>query len=84
MKSVMFTFGENSTEASQNQLKEKISKFPGVQNVGRILPDAKMPALRRQWYAEVADDAAANSLVTHLRKHDDIQSADKPADRGLV
>jgi hypothetical protein len=36
------------------------------------------------WYAEVADDAAASALVEHLRDHDDIQSANLPAERGLA
>jgi hypothetical protein len=36
------------------------------------------------WYAEVADDAAASALVAHLRDHDDIKSANLPAERGLA
>jgi hypothetical protein len=84
MKSVMFTFGENSTEANQDRLQAEISKLPGVRNVGRISPDAKKPALRRMWYAEVDDDATASNLATQLRDHEDIQSAETPAERGLA
>jgi hypothetical protein len=84
MKSVMFTFGENSTEANQDRLQAEISRLPGVRNVGRISPDAKKPSIRRMWYAEVDDEAAADNLVTRLRSQGDIQSAEVPAERGLV
>jgi hypothetical protein len=55
-----------------------------VHNVGRISPDATKPALRRFWYAEVADEAAASELVTRLREHDNVQSAELAAERGLI
>jgi hypothetical protein len=84
MKSVVFTFGEHASEERQEQFGLQIQQLPGVQNVGRISPDATKPALRRMWYAEVADEMAASNLVTRLRQHDDIQSADPPAERGLV
>jgi hypothetical protein len=84
MKSVVFTFGEDASEENQERFGLQIQQLPGVHNVGRISPDATKPALRRMWYAEVADESAASNLVTQLRQHDDIQSADPPAERGLV
>jgi hypothetical protein len=84
MKSIMFTFGENSTEAGQDRLQAEIATLPGVRNVGRISPEAKKPSLRRMWYAEVDDEAVAHNLVARLRSHGDIQSAEMPAERGLV
>ena len=84
MKSVMFTFDEHASEENQDQFGHQIQELPGVHNVGRLSPDATKPALRRMWYAEVADETAASNLVTRLRQHDDIQSADLPAERGLT
>ena len=84
MKSVMFTFGERTPDESQDRMRQKILALPGVHNVGRISPDARKPALRRMWYAEVADDTAASNLVDRLRQHDDIESADLAAQRGLI
>ena len=84
MKSVMFAFHEHASEASQDQVRDQILELPGVHNVGRISPNASRPALRRLWYAEVADETAASNLVSRLRQHDDIQSADVPAERGLA
>jgi hypothetical protein len=84
MNSVMFTFHEHASEETQDQMRHRILGLPGVRNVGRISPDAARPALRRLWYAEVTDRAAASELVTHLRQHEDIQSADLPAERGLI
>jgi hypothetical protein len=81
MKSVVFTFQERASEENQDRLRAQILHLPGVQNVGRIKPDATKPALRRMWYAEVADDTAASDLVSRLRGHDDIQSASVPAER---
>jgi hypothetical protein len=83
MKSVTFTFDEHASEENQDQFRNQIQELPGVHNVGRISPDATKPALRRMWYAEVADETAASDLVTRLREHDDIKSADLPAERGL-
>jgi hypothetical protein len=84
MKSVVFSFHEHASEQSQDRMRDLVLELPGVHNVGRISPDATKPGLRRLWYAEVADQAAASDLVNRLRAHDDIQSADLPADRGLV
>jgi len=84
MQSVMFTFGEAASEEEQARIGRQIQSLPGVHNVGRISPDATKPALRRLWYAEVADDTTAADLMTKLRQHDDIQSADLPTPRKLV
>jgi len=84
MKSVMFTFDERASEENQEQVSHQIQNLPGVHNVGRISPDATKPGLRRLWYAEVADENAASDLVIRLRQHDDIESADLPAERKLT
>ena len=84
MPSVMFAFDEQASEENQNRISNELLNLPGVHNVGRISPDATKPELRRMWYAEVADETAASELVTQLRQHDDIKSADLPAPRGLV
>jgi hypothetical protein len=84
MDSVVFTFCEHVSEENQDRMRHPILEIPGVLNVGRISPDATKPALRRLWYAEVADRTAASELVRQLRQHDDIQSADLPAERGSI
>jgi hypothetical protein len=84
MNSVVFTFREQVSEQSQDRMRDRILGLPGVKNVGRISPDAKKPALRRMWFAEVADQAAASNLVTQLRQNEDIESADLPAERGSM
>jgi hypothetical protein len=84
MASVTFTFAANASDESQEQVGDEIRKLPGVQNIGRISPGATKPALRRMWYAEVANDASASDLVTHLRQHDDIATADLPTPRSLT
>jgi hypothetical protein len=84
MKSVVFTFNEHASEENQDRMSHRLLELPGVSNVGRISPDATKSALRRLWYAEVADEKAASDLVTRLRQHDEIQSADLPAERGLI
>jgi len=84
MKSVLFTFRDQASDEEQGRVRGQILDLPGVHNVARISPEARKPALRRMWYAEVADDAAASALVEHLRDHDDIQSANLPAERGLA
>ena len=84
MKSVVFSFHEVASEQSQDRMRDQLLKLPGVHNVGRISPDAKKPDLRRLWFAEVADQAAASDLVARLRQHEDIKSADLPTDRGLI
>ncbi|TWB66555.1 hypothetical protein [Bradyrhizobium sacchari] len=81
MKSVTFTFRDQASDEAQGRLRDQVLSLPGVRNVARISPEARKPALRRMWYAEVADDAAASTLIAHLRDHDDIQSADVPAER---
>ncbi|MBV9636080.1 MAG: hypothetical protein JO163_14155 [Methylobacteriaceae bacterium] len=83
MKSIMFSFGDSATEASQDQARAEILGMPGVRNVGRISPEANKPALRRMWYAEV-DDESADAIVRRLRSKSEIQSADFPALRRLV
>jgi hypothetical protein len=84
MKNVMFTFREQTPDANQQRLRSEILGLPGVYNVGRISPETTRAALKRFWFAEVADDSAASRLVTRLRQSDDIQSADLPAERRLV
>lgn len=84
MKSVVFTFDEKTSDESQDQIHRQVLSLPGVHSVGRISPDARKPALRRLWYAEVADEKTALRLVTQLREHDQIQSADLPAERTLT
>jgi hypothetical protein len=84
VKSVVFTFVEHVSEKNQDQMRDQILVCPGVQNVGRISPNATKPALRRLWFAEVIDDAAAADLVTRLRQNADIQSANIPVERGLL
>lgn len=84
MKSVVFTFNEHASEEKQDWMRKHILELPGVHNVGRISPGSTKAVLRRMWYAEVADDVAASHLVARLRQKDDIQSADVPAERGLM
>jgi hypothetical protein len=84
MKTVVFAFDEHASEENQDRMRHQILTLGGVHSVGRISPDATKPALRRLWYAEVSDEVAAFNLVTRLRQHDDIQSADLPAERGLT
>jgi cell division protein FtsX len=83
MKSVVFTFHEHASEENQDRLRTEILDLPGVHNVGRISPEAKKPALRRLWYAEVGDEKAASDLVERLRQHQDIRTAELPAERSL-
>jgi hypothetical protein len=80
MSKVVFRFQEHASEARQEQVQKEILGLPGVRSVTRISPDAKKDSLRRLWYADVADGTASN-LVTRLRQHDDIQSADLPPER---
>ncbi len=80
MKSVGFTFHEEASEENQNRVRERILALPGVHSVGRISPSATKPALRRMWYAEVADESVARELVRQLRQ-DGIEAAE-PAERG--
>jgi hypothetical protein len=84
MSKVVFRFQEHASEAKQEQVQKEILGLPGVRSVARISPDAKKDALRRLWYADVADDGAASDLVRRLRQHDDIQSADLPPERGML
>jgi hypothetical protein len=84
MHSVVFTFHEHAPEENQDRMRDRILELAGVNNVGRISPDAKKPALRRMWFAEVADRTAASDLVTQLRRHEDIESADLPTERGMI
>jgi len=84
MKSVMFTFDEKASEDDQEQMRREILELPGVHDVGRISPEAQKAALRRMWYAQVADEATADDLVTRLRQHRDIRTADLPPARKLV
>jgi cell division protein FtsX len=83
MASVVFAFREQSSEESQDLVRNQILDLPGVHTVARISPEATKPALRRLWYAEVSDDEAM-SLVTKLRARSDIESADMPAERRLI
>lgn len=84
MAKLFFRFQEHASEENQAQVQKEILKRPGVRAVARIDPSATMDSLRRLWYVDVADDKAAADLVTQLREHDDIQSADLPPQRGLV
>jgi cell division protein FtsX len=84
MPSVFFRFQDNASEENQDQVRQQLLKLPGVRLVERISPDAKKDALRRLWYADVSGDQAATDLLTQLRNHDDIRSADLPPKRGLV
>jgi hypothetical protein len=80
MSKVVFRFQEHASEARQEQVQKEILGHPGVRSVARVIPDAKKDSLRRLWYADVTDGTASN-LVTRLRQHDDIQSADLPPER---
>ena len=84
MANVFFTFRDQASEEHQDQVRKQILELPGVRTVARISPDAKKDALRRLWYADVSDDGAATDLVTQLRQHENIASADLPATRRLV
>lgn len=83
MKSVMFTFGEETPEQLQENLSDHIKQLPGVHNVGRVSPQAKKPELRRMWYAEVASSDAASTLVNQLKQQSGVVSAELPAERTL-
>ncbi len=83
MKSVMFTYGEQTPDQMQENLSDHIKQIPGVCNVGRISPQAKKPELRRMWYAEVANSDAASTLVNRLKQQSVIVSAEFPAERTL-
>lgn len=80
----MFNFAEQASEDGQDRIRRQILDMPGVENVGRINPDARNPRLRRMWFAEVADDKAAASLVQQLREYEEIQVASLPQERGLA
>ncbi len=84
MTNVLFVFRENASEEEQDRVVREISSTPGVLTAGRISPTATKPAVRRLWYAEVADDSVAQKLVTMLGSNDAIQSAELPAQRGLA
>jgi hypothetical protein len=84
MNTVMFTFKEHASDEHQDRVRDQVLGLPGVRSVGRIAPEATKPALRRLWYAEVADKSAADNLVMRLRERDEIESADLPAARGLL
>jgi hypothetical protein len=82
MKTVVYTFQPQTPEDDHDRLCAEISGLPGVHKVGRLKPDAKTPALRRMWYANVASDAAASDLVTRLKgRREVIESAGRAADR---
>jgi cell division protein FtsX len=83
MTSVFFRFQEHASEEHQDRVQKEILKLPGVRAVARISPDATKDGLRRLWYADV-DDEESSDVVTRLRRHDDIQSADLPPKRGLL
>ncbi|WP_244424864.1 hypothetical protein [Methylobacterium nodulans] len=80
----MFKFGAHTPEKVQDEIRDHIKNLAGVSNVGRISPKATKPALRRLWYAEVTDDAAASKLVTKLREQEGIESAELPSQRSLI
>ncbi|QRG04671.1 hypothetical protein EZH22_15985 [Xanthobacter dioxanivorans] len=84
MKSVMFIFGEQTSDEGQDRIGNQILALPGVRTVGRLNPRATKPALRRMWFAEVEDETAAANLVRQLRRHEEVQAADLPAERGLL
>jgi hypothetical protein len=84
VKHVLYVFRENTAERDQDRVCGEILAMPNVCAAGRIRPGATNPALRRLWYAEVADDAAANSVLQRLRLRQEIQSAELPAERGLA
>jgi hypothetical protein len=84
MNSVLFTFSETASEQVQNALGDRLMREQGVHNVGRISPDAKRPALRRMWYAEVADEKTAMNVVRKLNQLTEIESAALPAERGII
>jgi len=81
---VLFVFRENASEEEQERVVGQILSTPGVLTAGRISPTATKPALRRLWYAEVADNSAAEKLIAMLRGNEAIQSAELPAQRGLA
>jgi hypothetical protein len=84
MAYVEFIFREQASEESQDLVRNQILGLPGVSKVERILPEATKPALRRMWFANVADDKAAADLLQHLRADSAIKSADLPAERRLI
>ena len=84
MQHVLYVFRENTAEQEQDRVRGEILAMPNVCAAGRISPGATNPALRRLWYAEVADDAAAASLLRQLRGRREIQSAEVPAERKLI
>jgi hypothetical protein len=81
---VVFMFRENTPEETQELVRSQLLRLPGIVSVGRISPDASLPSLRRMWYAEVANDRAAAEVASRLRAHDQIESADIPAERRLL
>ena len=68
MANVVFSFRERASEENQDLVSNQIRELPGVRAVGRILPKATKPVLRRQWFADVIDDKTASDLVKHLRE----------------
>jgi hypothetical protein len=84
MKHVLYVFRENTGDQDQDRVRGEILAMPNVCAAGRISPNASNPALRRLWYAEVADDAAAASVLRRLQGREEIQSAELPAERKLV
>jgi cell division protein FtsX len=81
---VQYQFRPQASEEIQDQVRRQILEIPGVKSVARISPNATKDVLSRAWYASVTDDGTASHVVTQLRQHDYIQSADLPPKRGLL
>jgi hypothetical protein len=84
VRSIFFNVRPDVGQDSQETLLKRLTGLTGVQKAAALRPNSKNAAVRRMYYAQVNDDADIESLREAIASSPEVESADLPAQRGLM
>lgn len=84
MRSIFFNLRAGVGQHEREALMQRLGRVKGVHKVAGLRPDAKNIAVQRMCYAQVTDDADVNSVKELIVTLPEVESADLPAERGLL
>jgi hypothetical protein len=84
MRSIVFNVRPSISDEERNALLTRVAEFVGVRQAAALRPNAKHDVTRRMCYARVSDEADLEGLKTRIAALPEVESADIPAERGLV
>jgi hypothetical protein len=80
---VEFKFRESAPSNLRKQVVENVTKL-GAKKVEPLFPDEHDPELASMYKAEGVPDEAAESVISKLESHDEVEFAERTPERKLI